>query len=347
VQLDLKTDEGRDVFLQLVATADVVFDNFRPGVLEKLGIDHAQLERVNPRIITCSVTGFGEYGPYRDRPAYDAIVQAMSGGMSMTGHPGAPPARMGVPIGDLAAGMYAATAIAASLFRVHRTGCGDHIEIAMLDCQIALLTYQAAYYLLSGTVPGPQGSGHVSIPTYRSFQCSDHRYVMVTANTEAMWRSLCTAVGVPELVDDPRFANAAARLHHQAELWRHLERAFQGFPAEQILDRLIHAGVPAAPINTVADALEDTNTADRGMVLELEGPEGTTIRVPGNPIKSTRGGCRKPGHLAFPPSLGLHTEEVLRDLLGYDAEQLDRLRHRGAVGAFKTRTAATSTDITT
>ncbi|UWP86792.1 CaiB/BaiF CoA transferase family protein [Dactylosporangium fulvum] len=338
VQIDLKSPAGRAVFLELVRTADVVFDNFRPGVLERLQLDHAQLERVNPKIITCSVTGFGEHGQYRDRPAYDAIVQAMSGGMSLTGHAGAPPARMGIPIGDLSAGMYAATAIAASLVRLHRTGAGDHIEIAMLDCQLAMLTYQAAYYLFSGAVPGPQGSGHVSIPTYRSFRCADDRYVMVTANTEAMWRSLCAAIGVAELADDPRFVDAGARLRNQVELWVRLEPAFRELPAEEALARLVNAGVPAAPMNTVADALDDANTADREMLLELISAEGAVVMVSGNPIKSTRGGCRGPHDHQFPPRLGGQTAEVLADLLGYEAAHIERLRRQGAVGAFESDT---------
>jgi crotonobetainyl-CoA:carnitine CoA-transferase CaiB-like acyl-CoA transferase len=331
VQLDLRSDAGREVFLDLLRTADVVLDNFRPGVLERLRITHEDLVAVKPDLITCSITGFGNEGRYRDRPAYDAIVQAMAGGMSLTGHPGSAPARMGLPVGDIAAGMYAAIAISSALVRLAKTGKGDHLEIAMLDCQLAMLSYQAAYFLHDGEVPGPQGSGHVSIPTYRAFECSDGRHIMVTANTEAMWRELCAALGLEALVEDPRFVDASARLTHRLELWDQLEPAFLRFDAVDALEALVERRVPAALINTVADALEDPNTAERGMVMDLANGAGQSVSVAGNPIRSTA--VATDCQASFPPGLGSDTETVLREL-GYDAARLDGLRRGGVVGPF-------------
>jgi crotonobetainyl-CoA:carnitine CoA-transferase CaiB-like acyl-CoA transferase len=331
IELDLKNPAGRDVLLELVRTADVVIDNFRTGVLAKLAITHEQLAAVNPTIVSCSITGFGESGPYRDRPAYDAIVQAMSGAMSLTGHVGGPPARMGLPMGDLAAGLYASAAIAAALVRVCRGGGGDHIEISMLDCQLALLSYQAAYYLHDGAIPGPQGAAHDSIPTYRSFQCADGRYLMVTANTDAMWRSLCSALGVPHLVDDPQFADASLRLEHRDRLWDELEARFRSAPADELMSRLIDAGVPVAPINDVAEALDDQNTTDREMVLSLTASNGVEVRVAGNPIKSATGGCRGLEEHRFPPHQGQDTAHLLREL-GYTGPEVESLRNMGALG---------------
>lgn len=338
IQLDLRQEEGREVFLDLVRRADVVLDNFRPGVLGRLGLTHEDLVAVKPDLVTCSITGFGEEGRYRDRPAYDAIVQAMAGGMSLTGHPDAPPARMGLPVGDIAAGMYAAIAISGALVRSHRTGLGDHVEIAMLDCQLAMLSYQAAYFLHDEAVPGPQGSGHVSIPTYRAFECRDGRYVMVTANTETMWQQLCASLDVDELLSDARFADAASRLRHRFALWDLLEPAFRSADAADVLERLVERQVPAALINTVADALRDPNTAERQMILDLTDGTGHTVSVAGNPIRSRAAGDGSDA--GFPPSLGSDTDAVLEEL-GYDDARRDELRRNGAAGPFP-RTPAPS-----
>src|SRR5919199_2856615 len=203
--VDLKRPEGLDLVRRLALASDVVVENFRPGVLDRLGLPLDALRAAHPGLIWCSVSGFGQDGPYRDKPAYDMIVQALSGGMSLTGEPGGPAVRSGLPIGDIAAGLYAVVAILAALRRRDRTGRGDVIDIAMLDCQAAMLTYQAAYYLHSGRVPGRQGSGHDSIPTYRSFATRNGVEIVVTAISERMWRNLARALGLEALVEDPRF----------------------------------------------------------------------------------------------------------------------------------------------
>lgn len=328
VVLDLKQEQGRAVLFDLARRSDVLLESFRPGVTQRLGIDYAALAACNPALVVCSLTGFGLTGPYRERPAYDMIVQALSGGMSLTGEPGGRPVRAGVPIGDLAAGMYAAIGVLAALSERQRTGRGRHLDIAMLDCQVSLLTYQAAYYLLSGEVPGPQGRGHVSFPTYRAFRAGDGLDVLVTANTEAMWRALCQVLQLQELADDPRFRTNAERLAHRAELDRLLEDRFAQRPSDAWLPLLQQAGIPAAPVNTLDRALADPQVAARHMVLDVEHARGGTVRLIGNPIKAE--GAPEPATTS-PPLLGQQTEDVLRRVLGYDQARLDALRAAGAV----------------
>ncbi|HET7415619.1 MAG TPA: CoA transferase [Arthrobacter sp.] len=334
VQIDLKSDRGRDAFLQMVTSADVVFDNFRAGVMGSLGLSRSVLQSYNPKLVTCSINGFGERGQYSARPAYDVVVQAMSGGMSLTGRPEEPPVRMGLPIGDLAAGMYAATGIVAALLQAEHTGRGDHIEVAMLDCQLALLTYQAAYYLGTGEVPEPQGSGHVSIPTYRAFECQDGRYVLVAANTERMWESLCQAIGGHDLLEDPRFKTEASRLRHKVELWARLEELFLSGSAETMLDRLLDARVPSARVSSVAEALDDPNTEARGMLVHLHSPDGGEVVVTGNPIRSAHDLETGFTNLGFPPSAGRDTLDVLGEAAGLSHGEIRELHEERIIGPY-------------
>ncbi len=311
VVLDLKSAAGKAAFLHLVGECDGVVENFRAGVLARLGLSYETLRAVNPRIVLCSITGFGQDGPKHDAPAYDAIVQALSGGMSMTGEVGRPPVRAGIPIGDLAAGMFGAVGVLAALLRCRETGEGSHLDVSMLDAQISMLTYQAAYYLVSDQVPGPQGRGHVSIPTYRSFTCGDGRDVIVTANTEGMWRGLCRALDRADLVTDQRFVDNPSRLANRAELDAELEPRFAAGPAALWLERLQAQGVPCAPVNTVADALHDPQVRHRDMVVTLTREGSGSIELVGNPVKLVD---EPPAAFRYPPALGEHTEEVLREL---------------------------------
>ncbi len=330
VVLDLKRSEAVEAFFRLVEGSDVVIENFRPGVMDRLGIGLASLREQYPQLITCSISGFGGDGPHRDVPAYDAVIQAWTGGMSLTGHPGAPPARMGIPVGDLAAGMFGAMGILGALVRRGRTGQGDHVDVAMYDAQIALLGYQVSYYLHSGEVPGPQGAGHLSIPTYRTFLCADDAYVMVTANTERMWQGMCVALDVPDLVDDPRFVDNAARLTHQEELWPLLEASFRMVPSGEVVDRLRASSVPVAPVNDIARALADVQVAARAMVVDLARVDGEHVKVPGNPIKAS--GMRSEDAFRFPSMLGEDTRTMLRDVGGLSDAEVDALLVSGAAG---------------
>ena len=324
VVIDMKDPEGLALVKRLAAKCDILMENFRPGVLDRLGLGYDALSADNPRLIWASISGFGQTGPYRDRPAYDMIVQAMSGGMSLTGERGGAPVRAGIPLGDLSAGMYAAIGTLAAVEERHRTGQGKKIDISMLDCQVAMLTYQAAYYLQSGEVPGRQGRGHESIPTYRSFDAAKDTQLVICANTERMWRGLCSVLGLEELTEDDRFRTNEDRHRNREALWPLLEDAFSKREAPEWVPDLLQAGVPVGEVNTLADSLADEQVLDRQMVLDLESDDGLRARVAGNPIKFD-GENDAPHH--YPPALGQHSRAVLQKLLGLaDADYEDCLK---------------------
>jgi crotonobetainyl-CoA:carnitine CoA-transferase CaiB-like acyl-CoA transferase len=326
IVIDLKHPEGKELFLDLVRAADIVLENFRPGVLARLGIDYHELQKNNPAIVLCSITGFGLDTPDPDRPAYDMIVQALSGVMSLTGESQGIPLRTGVPIGDLAAGMFGAMGALAALTSARNTGEGSHVDISMLDGQISLLSYLAEYYLISGEVPGPQGRGHLSIPTYRSFGGSDERDFVVCANTQAMWIGMCEAIGLDQLPVDGRFASNVDRYENRHELWQILEERFHERPAHDWVEELQRRHVPVALIHTVEESLTSPDVRRRNMVVRVD-KYGQTLDLVGSPIKYTD---RKDVPPCWPPDFGEHTGTVLRDLLGLtDAE----IRHLVSVGA--------------
>lgn len=328
VVLNLKEKEGQAILLELAKKADIVFENYRPGVLKRLGIGFEELSRANPRIVMCSISGFGQDGPYRDRPAYDIIVQAMSGGMSMTGEEDGKSVRAGIPLGDLSAGMFGVVGALAGLAHVNATGVGTHIDVSMLDCQVSMLTYQAAYYLMSGEVPGRQGRGHRSLTTYRAYLCGDGVEIVVAANGEKMWRSLCEVVGHPELPDDERFKERNMRLRNRAQLDAILETAFLRHDSAPVLTALEQAQVPSAPINSMDRALADPQVQHRQMVLDLRDEAGDSFRAVGNPVKVAG---FPDANLGFPPKLGAHTDNVLQELLGAGADKLQDWHARGII----------------
>lgn len=314
VVADLKTASDLALVRGLAEVADVVIENYRPGTLARLGLDYAEVAAANPAVVWCSISGFGQDGPYRDRPAYDMIVQALSGGMSLTGLPGGPPVRSGIPLGDLAAGMFAAIGTLASLRQRADTGRGRRLDISMLDCQISMLSYQGVYHLLAGAMPGRQGRAHDSIPTYRGFTAADGVDIMITANTERMWRDLCRVLEATRLLDDPRFVDGTARQANRGELEPVLEYAFRARTAVEWLPLLHAAGIPAAPVNTVADALDDQHVRHRRMVRDVEGDNGRPrLRLLGNPVKFSDSGPEHPFRL--PPRLGQDRQQVIDDWL--------------------------------
>lgn len=332
--IDLKSQAGCALVRSLAATCDVVIENYRPGVLARLGLSYEDLVKEKPSLVWCSISGFGQDGPYRDRPAYDMIVQAMSGSMSITGEPDGPAVRSGIPLGDLAAGLYAVIGVLAALLDVRHTERGRRVDIAMLDCQVAMLCYQAAYYLNSNVVPGRQGRGHDSIPTYRAFCCADGADVVITANTERMWLSLCGILGVPELGEDERFRVNERRYQNRYALWSLIEPIFRTKPATEWVAALLAAEIPAAAVNTLDRGLTDPQVIHRNMVLTLLGSSGERLRVAGNPIKFE--GVEEVPH-RYPPALGEDEHDVLRDLLGLPYERIEQLHREGVIGACRAR----------
>ena len=322
VSVDLKNPEGLSLVKALIATADVVIENFRPGVAKRLGLDATELRLGRPTLIWASISGFGQTGPWKDKPAYDMTVQALSGVMSITGEPGRPAVRVGIPVGDTVAGMYAAIAINAALADRKRTGTGHEIDLSMLDCQLAMLSYHSTYALVAGTLPQPQGTRHESIRTYRSFQARDGREIVVTAITEGMWQSLCEALDMPQMLEDPQLCSASLRLANRGALWPMLEQAFLARNAAEWIGIFEALGVPVALIKTVPEALADAREHGRNMIQELTDDAGNTIEVVGNPIKF---GSGHEDTAAYPPGLGADAEEILRDWLKLEPRDISDL----------------------
>ena len=321
--LDLKAKEGRDIFYRLVGLSDVVYDNFRPGVLEKLGIDYETLKKINPRVISCSVSGYGQTGPFKDRPAFDLIIQARGGIMSYTGEPGRMPVRMGAPMGDLAGGLFAAQGVLAALYQREKTGIGQRIDIGLLDCQISLLIYRGLYYLFAGEIAQAVGSGHVSAIPIRAFKTKTFD-IVIDANTDKFFLELCDGVSRKELASDPRFRTRADRLQNKEALYAVLEEAFLQKSGEEWLE-ILEGRVPVGPINTVDMALNDPQVLSRGMLVETLHRSGEQMKLLGNPIKMSHGGKE---NFSPPPSLGEHTEEILRQFLSLHPSEVQRLRDK-------------------
>ena len=327
IVINLKKASGRQLFYDLVKISDVVIDNFRPGVLERLEIDYPTLSRINPRIIQCSVTGFGSAGEYRDYPALDIIIQAISGHMAITGEPGRPPVRVGIPLADLSGGIYSCKGILAALFDRERTGKGRRIELSMFDTMLHLLSYIGTMWLTNGEVPKPPGSAHDYSVPWQAFATADG-YVVVATRQENFWRKLCTVLESPDLAGDPRFADNASRVKNRDLLVPSLEQIFRTRTAADWLERLRAAGVPAAPVNNVDGAFAEPPVNEREMIVEYDHPEVGKVRLPGNPIKMSdmSGTISRPA-----PMLGEHTDSILKTLLRLSANEIADLHENGAV----------------
>jgi CoA:oxalate CoA-transferase len=325
--LDLKAPEGKEIFYGLTRKADVVMNNFTPGTMEKLGLGYEDLKKINPKIVWASVTGYGQTGPYRERPSYDIIVQAMGGAMSYTGEPGQPPVRCGIPIGDLGGAVFAVIGILSALVSRSITGEGRMVDIAMLDVQLALHTYRAKYNFVAGEIPQPVGTAHVSNVPLRAYRTKDSALV-IEAYIDHFFRNLCTNMGMEKLSDDPRFSTRAARLKNREELDRILEEGFLKKTTDEWLELFVKLEVPAGPINTVDKAVADPQVLFRNMVVEIDSPHVGKTRDVGSPIKVS--GVDQVRYV-YPPALGEHTDHVLKDLLGYSGDKIAALKNQKVV----------------
>lgn len=326
--LDLKTEQGLALFYELVAQSDVVLNNFSAGVVEKLKIDFAHLSKINPRIITCSITGFGETGAGANRPAFDMVAQAMGGGMSITGQPDSAPTRAGIPIGDLGGGLMAVIGVLSALVARQTTGRGQHVDISMLDAQVSLLNYMATMVSLSGEVPGKLGNAHFVHVPYNTFPTSDG-YIIVAVITDQFWKNLIEVTGLTDL-DTPENERQPGRWKNQDIINARLTEVFSAGTQAEWVDKLTEARVPCAPVNTLQQAMEDVQIVSRNMIVEVEHPNGTRVKMPGNPIKLSE---THEDTFSPPPLLGQDTARILREVLGKSEDEIAALTGVGAVPA--------------
>ena len=326
VSLDLKSDQGLNVFYDLVKSADVVLNNFSAGVVNKLKIDFDSLKSINPRIITCSITGFGETGPHSSRPAYDQIVQAYSGGMSVTGPDAETPTRAGIPIGDLGSGLYSVIGILSALLSREQTNMGQHIDMSLLDVQISLLTYMATMQTLSDIDPEPIGNAHFVHVPYNSFT-TQNGFVVIAVITDAFWEALLNVVNVDSL-RDAKFSKSVDRLKNQEFIEAELNKILSTKPSEFWIKALNDAKVPCGPINTFSQALSDEQVIHRNMVVEVEHPDGGKVKMPGNPVKLS---YTNEDSYTPPPHLGKNTKEILKEWAGYDEIKIQTLIDKNIV----------------
>ena len=326
VCVDLKSEAGRAVFLDLVKQADVVFDNFSVGVTQRLGIDYETLAKVNPRIITCSVSGFGQTGPATQRPAFDQVVQAMGGGMSITGTPETGPTRSGIPIGDLGGGIFGALGVLAAIAERDRTGVGQHVDVSMLDVQISLLNYMATMYLMSGIVPEGIGNGHFVHVPYNSYPTSDG-HIIIACIGDPFFVRFVDCIGIDEL-RDPEYRKQPVRFAVKAQIDALVSAKLRENTTAYWLKLLSEARIPCGPVNNFAQALSDPQVVARDMVAEVTMPDGERLRMPGNPVKLS---AAKSKTFTAPPTLGAQTAAVLVAELGYSEQRLQELRSSGAI----------------
>ncbi|MBD2858093.1 CoA transferase [Spongiibacter sp. KMU-158] len=325
--VDLKSEAGLAVFYDMVRNADVVINNFAAGVPAKLKIDYAHLSEINPQIITCSITGFGESGPGSSRPAFDQVAQAYGGGMSITGSDKANPTRAGIPIGDLGGGMFGIIGVLTAIIERQRSGKGQHVDISMLDVQISLLNYMATMHFLSGEDPEPIGNSHFVHVPYNSYPTSDG-HIVIAVITDNFWGNIKTMLNCPEL-DKPEFDYQPGRLASKAMIDETIGNILKTDTTEAWMAKLNELRIPAAPVNSFSRALNDPQVNHRNMVVELTHPNGQTTKGPGCPVKLSRS-----NEESFTPAplLGQDTNALLTEVLGYSEQRIAELKNEGAVG---------------
>jgi crotonobetainyl-CoA:carnitine CoA-transferase CaiB-like acyl-CoA transferase len=327
ITLDLKTPGGQDVLRDLVRRGDVLIENFRAGTMSKLGLGYEMLREINPSLVYCAITGYGQTGPYRDRPGYDAVIQAQGGIMSVTGAADGEPYKVGVAIADIAAGLYAAISITTALYFRQHTGVGQHIDVALFDAQLSWLANVASAYLISGDLPKRFGNAHATIVPYQTIQTADGWLVLAVGNDQ-QFASLCRIVDHPEWSIDERFATNPARVANRGILIPLLTEIFRTQQASCWINALLAVGVPCGPVNNVPAALNDPQTHARAMVQIIEDAAGRKIPLVGPVPKLSA----TPAQItATPPMLGEHTDQVLQGLLGYSDERIAALRAARAI----------------
>lgn len=320
--LDLKSEEGKEIIRDMIKNVDVIVENFRPGTMEKLNLSYEELRVINPKIIYAASSGFGHSGPYSKKPAYDGVVQAMGGIMSITGEKGGKPTRVGPSIGDIAAGLFTCIGILAAITSRNKTGEGQKVDVAMLDCQVAILENAIARYVVTNEAPKPAGNRHTSIVPFEPFDVSDGE-LMIAVGNDSIWSRFCKATNLDSLIKDERFNENPKRNQNYEELRPIIANALMKKTIDEWRTILDDSGVPNGPINSIDKVLEDVQVIARDMIVEVDHPIAGSLKMPGIPIKmsSTPGEILKPS-----PMLGQHSSEILKELVGLTDDQIEKLR---------------------
>ena len=325
--LNLQDAQAQEVFMKLAKDIDVVVENFTPGVMGRFGLDYDAVKAVSPKVVYCSISGFGQDGPYRNRPAYDQIMQGVGGLMSITGEPDGEPQKIGIAVTDIGAGMWSAFAIMAALHHREKSGEGQYIDISMLDAQVAWLTYQAAFFFANGEAPKRMGAAHPTLVPYQAFMCNDGKYINVAVGSERIWGRFCQGMGREDLKDHPDYATNSVRVNHRGAMVSMLQEIFLTRPVAEWVEDLQAANVPCGPINDLADVFADPQVLARNMYLEMPHPTLGSIKQTGLPIKFslTPGGLDR-----HPPLLGEHNQEILQSL-GYSDADVQSLKEQSVI----------------
>ena len=327
--LNFKDEKAKEIFLKLAKDADVIVENFTPGVMDRFGLGYDVIKEVNPGIVFCSVSGFGQTGPYRSRPAYDQIMQGISGLMSITGEPDGEPQKVGIAVADIGAGMWAAFAVMAAIHnRSHKgEGQGQYIDISMMDAQVAWLTYQAANFFANGTPPKRLGAAHPNLVPYQAFMCQDNKYLNLAVGSERIWERFCEGMDMPELRDNPDYKTNIERAQNREKIVPYLQEVFIKQPVNHWVEKLQAVSVPCGPINDLEDVFSDPQLLSRDMLVEISHPTLGKIKQTGLPLKFSRtpGGLDRP-----PPLLGEHNHEVLKEI-GFSTSEIEKLETQNVI----------------
>ncbi len=331
VTINIASPEGQTLVRQLARQSDVLIENYKRGDLKRYGLDYASIAALNPRIVYCSITGYGQDGPYADKPGYDFVFQGMGGIMSLTGErddlPGGGPQKVGVALSDILTGMYATVAILSAVAYRNESGEGQYIDMALLDCTVAMGSNQAMSYLLTGVIPQRLGNAHAAVVPYQTFATSDG-HVIVTIGNDGQWRRYCDAIERPDLAGDERFSTTSARIVHREQLVPQIAAAMLRRTSSQWVSRLEEADVPCGPINNYAQVFDDPQVRHRGLKVAAPRGDGASVPLLASPLRLQK---TPPTYRRAPPALGEHTVEVLGSLLGLDASRIDALRAKGVV----------------
>ena len=320
--LNFKEDEARKIFLKLASEADVIVENFTPGVMGRFGLSYEEVKKVNNNIVYCSISGFGQTGPYKSRPAMDQIMQGVSGLMSITGEPDGDPQKIGIAVTDIGSGMWAAYAVMAALYYREQQGSGQYIDISMLDSQVAWLTYQAGTYFATGESPKRLGAAHPNLVPYQGFMCKDNKFINIAVGSERIWERFCNGIGLPELKDDPEYAVNEKRVQNRSKIIPFLQQHFLERPLDEWVKDLQEQSVPCGPINDLEAVFNDPQVHERGMYTTMSHPTAGEIKQTGLSIKFSE----SPGELKLaPPMLGEHNEEILSSI-GYTIEEIQKFK---------------------